>query len=197
MLLEWSSPEAEEASAPSAETRPLSRVYRRSHYVFRCLRVIVPRRDNRVCPIDVDNRMNVRLLDWEELVMVTTLCRTNDRLECVLRHLINRIHSASSSAAPSATASTVSMVHHHLHSPPLSITCENGRGIRASDHGRVEFLCACLYPLGTIRSLLFVDMLPTRASSQRRDRQSVKDRSRQFESLPPLKRRRSLPKVCE
>lgn len=122
LLLEWSSPEAAEASAPSAETRPLSREYRRPHYVFRCFREIVSRCDNRVRPIDVDNRMDVWLLDREELVMVTTLCRAYDWLQLhVLWHLIHRrhlVHSAITSASPSTMASTLSMVHHHLHSPP-------------------------------------------------------------------------------
>lgn len=137
-LLESSSPEAEEASAPSIETRSSPRENRCTHYIFRCFREIVPRCDNRMRPIDVDNRMNKWLFNREKLVMESTLCRAYDWLQLsVLRHLIHRkhlVHSASSSAATSTVSPTVSMVHHHLHSPPLSITCENGRDVRASDH---------------------------------------------------------------
>ncbi len=121
-ILKPSSPEAEEASAPSTETRLLTRINWCAHYVFRCLRKIVPRRDNRMRPIDVDNRMNIRLFYREELVIKTTLCRAYDWLQWLhLRHLVHRKHVASStmsSATPSTMSSTVSMVHHHLHSPP-------------------------------------------------------------------------------
>lgn len=131
LLLKRSSPEAEEASAPSTKTRPLSREYWRAHYIFRCLGIIVSRRDNRMLPVDVDYRMNIWLFNREELVMVTALCRANNWLQLsVLRHLIHRKH-----LVHSTMSSTVSTVHHHLHSPPRSITCENGRGIRASDYG--------------------------------------------------------------
>lgn len=147
LLLIPSSPEAEEASAPSTETRLLTRKNWCAHYVFRCLSIIVPRRYNRMRPIDVDNRMNIRLFYREELVIETTLCRAYDWLHRLhLRHLIHRKHlvsSTMSSATPSTMSSTVSMVHHHLHSPPLSITCEKGRGIRASNHGRGNSLVIC------------------------------------------------------
>ncbi len=116
LLLEPSSPKAEEASAPSTETRPLSRVYRRAHYGFRCLSKIVPRRDNRMLPIDVDNRMNIRLFNWEELVIEATLCRANDWLQ--LAHWHHPVSSTKSSALSSTMSSTVSVLHHHLHSPP-------------------------------------------------------------------------------
>jgi hypothetical protein len=133
-ILKWPSPETEEASAPSTETRPLSREYWRAHYTFRCLSKIVSRRDNRMLPIDVDNRMNIWLFNREKLVIVTALCWANDWLQ--LAHWHHLVSSTRPSASTSTMSSTVSMVHHHLHSPPRSITCENGRDIRASDHRR-------------------------------------------------------------
>ena len=118
LLLVSSSPK--EASASSIETRPSSREYWRSHYVFRCFGEIMSRCNNRMLPIHVYNRMDKWLFNWEELVMVTTLCRAYDWLQLALWHLAGWQHSGPSTVPPTVASamSTMSMVHHHLHSPP-------------------------------------------------------------------------------
>ena len=107
-LVSSSTEAAEEASsAPSIETRPLSRENWCAHYVFRCFREIVSWHNNWMLPIHVYNRMNKWFFNREELVITTILCRAYSRLK--LRHLVGRKHLVSS---------TVSVVHHHFHSPP-------------------------------------------------------------------------------
>ena len=95
-------------------------------------------RYDRMLAIYIYNRMYVRLLDWEECVIKTALCRTNDWSHLrILWHLTCRHHLIwiPLSLWHHLILIPLSLLH-HLHSPPPSITCHKGKDRRASDQYR-------------------------------------------------------------